>query len=65
MVDDKAHINRVRRAAARQGLTLRKHRTRDPLALAYGWYVLKGKRQLVHLRTLEEVEHWLADPASR
>jgi len=64
-MEDKAHVNRVRRAAARQGLTLRKNRTRDPLALAYGWYVLRGKRELAHLRTLEEEERWLADPSSR
>lgn len=64
-MDDKAHVNRVRRAALRQGLTLRKSRTRDQLALNYGWFVLKGKRQLAHLRTLEETERWLADPASR
>lgn len=62
---DKAHINRVRRAAARQGFTLRKSRTRDELALNYGWFVYKGARQVAHLRSLERVEQWLADPASR
>jgi hypothetical protein len=65
MDHDKARVNRARRAAERQGLTLRRNRTRDPLALAFGWYVLEGSRELVHLRSLEEVERWLADPASR
>jgi hypothetical protein len=62
---DKARINKARRAAERQGFTLRKSRTRDPLALDFGWHVGKGTRQLAHLRTLEELERWLADPASR
>ena len=62
---NKAQINRARRAAARQGLTLRRSRTRDQLALTFGWYILRGSRQLAHLGTLEETERWLADPASR
>jgi hypothetical protein len=61
----KARINKARRAAERQGLTLRRSRTRDPLALDYGWHVFRGSRQLAHLRTLEHLERWLADPASR
>jgi hypothetical protein len=65
MAEDKARINRARRAAARQGLSLRKSRTRDPLALAFGWRVLQGSRQLAHLTSLDDVERWLADPASR
>jgi hypothetical protein len=65
MVENKARINRARRAAARQGLTLRRSRTKDELALAYGWFVERGSEQLAHLRTLDEVERWLADPASR
>jgi hypothetical protein len=64
-MEDKARINRARRAAGRQGLTLRRSRSRDPLALDYGWHVMKGKRELAHLRELDEVERWLADPASR
>ena len=64
-MEDKARVNRARRAAERQGFTLRKSRTRDPLAIAYGWYVMRGKRELAHLRELGEVESWLADPASR
>ena len=62
---DKARINLARRAAARQGFTIRRSRTRDELALNYGWFIRKGARQLAHLRTLEETEQWLADPASR
>ncbi len=61
----KARINRARRAAARQGFTLRKSRTRDELALNFGWHIFKGSRQLAHLRSLDRVEQWLADPASR
>lgn len=65
-MEDKARVNRARRAAARQGFTLRRSRTRDPLALAYGWYVLdQESRELTHLRELEQVERWLRDPASR
>ena len=63
--EPKARINRVRRAAARQGFTLRKSRTRDELALNFGWFISKGSRQVAHLRSLERVEQWLADPASR
>jgi len=61
----KAQINRARRAAERQGFTLVKSRRRDPLALDYGWYIMRGKRQMAHYRELAEVERWLADPASR
>jgi len=62
---DKARENRARRAAERQGFTLRKSRTRDPLATGYGWHILRGRRQVAHLRDLPDVEQWLADPASR
>lgn len=62
---DKAHENRVRRAAERQGLTLRKARTQDPLALDYGWHVLRGHREVAHFRELTEVEHWIAHPEER
>ena len=65
MTVDKAHENRVRRAAERQGLTLSKSRIRDPLALRYGWYIYRGKRELAHFRELDGAERWLADPASR
>jgi hypothetical protein len=65
MALDKAHENRIRRAAERQGFALSKSRVRDPLALAYGWYISKGHRRLAHFHDLEQAEHWLANPASR
>lgn len=64
-MDDKARENRIRRAAERQGLKLAKGRTRDPLALDFGWRITRGRRKLAQLRELDDVERWLADPASR
>jgi hypothetical protein len=61
----KVRENKARRAATRQGLRLVKTRTRDPLALTYGWYVYRGRRQLAHLRYLDGAERWLSDPESR
>jgi hypothetical protein len=57
---DKARENRARRAAQRQGYRIRKARTADPLALDYGWHVLKGKREVTRFRDLEHLERWLA-----
>ena len=62
---DKAREHRARRAATRQGFRLVKSRTRDPLALAFGWYIMRGKRQLAHFRDLDAIERWLADPEAR
>lgn len=64
-MEEKARINRARRAAERQGLSLARSRRRDPLALDYGWHIRRGKRELAHFRELEQVERWLSDPASR
>ncbi len=64
-MEDKARENRARRAAERQGFTVRKSRTRDLLALDYGWHILRGRREVAHLRELGQVERWLSDPASR
>jgi hypothetical protein len=64
-MDNKAQINKLRRAAQRQGLTLVKSRRRDPLATDYGWYIRRGSRQLAHFTELADVERWLTDPASR
>ena len=64
-VSEKVRENRARRAAERQGFTLVKSRVRDPLALAYGWYVMKGKRQLAHFHDLDGAEQWLANPEAR
>ncbi len=62
---DKARENRARRAAGRQGYKLVKSRVRDPLALRYGWYICKGKRQLAHFRDLDGAERWLTHPEER
>jgi hypothetical protein len=62
---EKARINRARRAAERQGFILSRSKTRDPLALDYGWKILRGKLQLAKFPELDQVERWLADPASR
>jgi hypothetical protein len=62
---EKARENRARRAAERQGFTLVKSRVRDPLALAYGWYIRRGKQQLAHFHDLAGAEHWLLNPDSR
>jgi len=62
---DKAREHKARRAATRQGLRLVKTRTRDPLALTFGWYVYRGKRQLAHFPDLDGAERWLAHPESR
>jgi hypothetical protein len=40
MTDDKVRENRLRRMAARQGLSLRRSRRRDPRAIDYGVYWL-------------------------
>jgi hypothetical protein len=64
-MEDKARENRARRAAERQGFTARKARTQDPLAISYGWHVMRGRREVAHLRDLSQLERWLADPASR
>lgn len=67
---DKVHENRVRRAAARQGLRLEKSPLRDPFALGYGTYRLRteGGGNLVAGREdrgrdyglqLDAVEAWL------
>ena len=61
----KARENRARRAAERQGFRLVKSRVRDPLALRYGWYICKGKRQMAHFPDLDGIERWLSDPESR
>ena len=59
-MEEKARINRARRAAHRQGFTLRRSRARYPLAVDYGWQVMKGKRETVRFRELAELERWLA-----
>jgi hypothetical protein len=65
MTDSKADVNRVRRAAERQGFTLAKSRRRDPLATDYGYYIRRGRRELAHFRELADAEHWIAHPEER
>jgi hypothetical protein len=69
MSDQKVQENRVRRAAERQGLALRKSRRRDPRALDYGEYwlmsLLAGVPERSHdawtgpFRSLADVEMYL------
>jgi hypothetical protein len=65
---DKVHENRLRRMAARQGLTLQKSRLRDPRAIGYGTYQLTDGSNLVawgsqsgYGLTLDEVEKYLTE----
>jgi hypothetical protein len=59
----------VRRIAGRRGYTASRSRLRDSLAIGYGrWTVTDGKGRRVSPPggwTLEQVEQWLADQASR
>jgi hypothetical protein len=59
-MEDKARINRARRAATRQGYSIRRSRTRDPLAVDYGWHVERGSREVTRFRDFEALERWLA-----
>lgn len=62
---DKIRENRLRLAAQRQGLTLRKSRTRDPRALDYGRYTLTrdGHVDVYDSTDLDEIEAYLnGDP---
>ncbi len=45
--EHKVFENRLRRASARQGLTLVKSRTRDPRAIGYGTYLLADENNCV------------------
>jgi hypothetical protein len=56
----KARINRARRGAIRQGYTLRRSRTRDPLAVDFGWHVERDGHEVTRFRDLEALERWLA-----
>lgn len=62
MTDDKIRDNRLRRAAARQGLELTRSRRRDPRALEFGRYCLtnsKGEPVLPAWSTADEIEKYL------
>jgi hypothetical protein len=62
-VRERVRQNRVRRAAARQGIDLRKIRRMDPRAIDYGLWTLDDPRGGVHLAgvTLDVVEVYLTD----
>ena len=60
MTIDKVRINRARRHAARQGFTVRRSRTPDPLATDYGWHVERGGQEISRFRELDQLERWLA-----
>jgi hypothetical protein len=59
--------NRLRRAAERQGLDLRKSRRRDPLAKDYGEIYIVNQRgtKLGTFHSLDDAEAWLAYPERR
>jgi hypothetical protein len=70
--EHRARLMRARRAAQRQGLTLRKSRTRDPRALDYEKFWLDrttthgNRRTVTPARglTLDEIEQRLAGQAA-
>jgi hypothetical protein len=53
---------RVRRKAQRRGYTVHKSRTRDPLALDFDKWTVKGPGAPRGPRTLDEVEAFLDTP---
>lgn len=66
--EDKVRANRLRRAAARQGLQLIKSRRRDPRALDYGGWmitelststVVAGATPREYSMSLDDVEKYL------
>jgi len=60
---DKVYENRMRRVAGRQGLTLRKTRRLDPLALDYKQYTLtNASGQTRTFDSLEAAEQYLITP---
>jgi hypothetical protein len=62
----KVQNNRLRRAAGRQGLSIRRSRTRDPLALGFGqMQVLRGEEVLFTTNDLTDLERWLTQPETR
>jgi hypothetical protein len=67
MGEDKVAKNRIRRRAARQGLSLRKSRRRDELSFDYGqWEVIDREgRVLKILDNTAEVEQFLSQRRER
>lgn len=71
---EKVAENKIRRAAARQGLLLQKSRRRDPRAIDYGGYMLVdmqlnavvfGAHPNAYSASLEEVAEFLKSPKKR
>lgn len=71
MMKNKARENRLRRMAQRQGLMLRRSRTRDPFATSYGRYSMAWAHSNTHAfgaedgrpaATLDEIEAFLRRP---
>ena len=67
---EKAKEVRLRRTAQRQGLTVARSRSRNPMAPDYGYYAIAdmntnaweaGISSTGHSMTLDDVEKWLAD----
>jgi hypothetical protein len=57
---DRGGVERRARLRARnQGFAIRRSRVKDPLAIDYGWHVTRGKREILHVRELDELERWL------
>lgn len=63
MTGEKVRENRIRRMAARQGLTLTRSRRRDKRALDYGLYWLTDANGVNVIKSeggsLDDVEHYL------
>ena len=61
--DEKVKVNRMRRMAERQGLTLRKKRRLDPYAPDYGTFTLVDHRDKILARcnqvSLDQIEKFL------
>lgn len=71
MATSESRENRLRRTAARRGLTLMKCRRRDPLAIGYGTYQLVDSNNHIYAckdnengygLTLDEIESALNAP---
>ena len=64
-MSEKTRENRLRRAATRQGLTLKKSRTQDERALTFGtWWIINARTNVLlngedGFRDLDDVEAWL------
>lgn len=65
-IAEKTRENRVRMAAQRQHMTLRKHRLRDRMAVGYGkYYLVRAGYTVASHKTLDEIEAGLRDGSWR